>query len=551
MSKGKYGYRGTYRDRSPSLSEWGQNGFPNRTDSSLAFVNGTRTFTISPTGTYFEFYFNGERRRSGADSLQISTADGQHWLYYDSDGALQEIANPSNAQVEDLIENQCLVTMVYWNNNTSEGYLFDERHGYQMSPITHSVLHECVGMLWAEGVALQNLETDESGAANTHAQCGNTSGEVYDEDVGHDIGAVSRGQYECWWWDGTRWQWDQNALGAYPFLTGATPRAQYNTGGALAEVGNGEFCLSHLFATAAENGTLIVVVGQAKYSNIAAAREGAATELSALLVGTLPTPEMKPIGTVILQSSNGYGNTPKTRTRTASGGHDYVDWRNNPISPGGGTVSDHGSLGGLPDDDHSGHPWLAGRSGGQTLVGGTDSGDDLTLQSTAHATKGFVIIADSAAEHVGVGLTSPTERLHVQGAAGTDSYIFVEDTAANSYAGLKIKNDVQQWNIQVNSSDRLEFRDVNNSTNFMTAEPGLPAATIYADSSGHVGITGAPATSAALEIESTTGALLVPRMTQAQRTALTAVNGMIVYDTTNNAFYFYENGAWVTGSGLT
>jgi hypothetical protein len=68
---------------------------------------------------------------------------------------------------------------------------------------------------------------------------------------------------------------------------------------------------------------------------------------------------------------------------------------------------------------------------------------------------------------------------------------------------------------------------------------------------GRVGIgTNSPATSAALEISSTTRALLVSRMTTTERNALTAVNGMIIYNTTTNAFNFYENGAWVTGSGL-
>ncbi len=55
----------------------------------------------------------------------------------------------------------------------------------------------------------------------------------------------------------------------------------------------------------------------------------------------------------------------------------------------------HATLPDLVDenDDHPQYVLLAGRSGGQVVNGGIDSGDDLTLLSTAHATKG-VIIAD-------------------------------------------------------------------------------------------------------------------------------------------------------------
>ena len=71
------------------------------------------------------------------------------------------------------------------------------------------------------------------------------------------------------------------------------------------------------------------------------------------------------------------------------------------------------------------------------------------------------------------------------------------------------------------------------------------------DNGTNVGIgTLTPATSGKLDITSTTGALIVPRMTTAQRDALTAVNGMIIYDITLTKFMFYENGAWVSGSGL-
>jgi hypothetical protein len=50
----------------------------------------------------------------------------------------------------------------------------------------------------------------------------------------------------------------------------------------------------------------------------------------------------------------------------------------------------------------------------------------------------------------------------------------------------------------------------------------------------------------ALDISSTTGGLIVPRMTTTQRNSLSAVNGTIIYNTTTFQFNFRENNVWVT-----
>lgn len=54
------------------------------------------------------------------------------------------------------------------------------------------------------------------------------------------------------------------------------------------------------------------------------------------------------------------------------------------------------------NDDHTQYALLAGRSGGQTLKGGTAASENLTLNSTAHATKGFILSSDS------IGVSSVT-----------------------------------------------------------------------------------------------------------------------------------------------
>jgi hypothetical protein len=72
----------------------------------------------------------------------------------------------------------------------------------------------------------------------------------------------------------------------------------------------------------------------------------------------------------------------------------------------------------------------------------------------------------------------------------------------------------------------------------------------------NVGIgTTSPNASAALDVQSTTQGMLVPRMTSAQRTAIAGGNppaGLLVYQTDGTAgFYFYNGSAWAAVSAST
>jgi hypothetical protein len=74
-------------------------------------------------------------------------------------------------------------------------------------------------------------------------------------------------------------------------------------------------------------------------------------------------------------------------------------------------------------DDHTQYALLAGRSGGQTLKGGTGSGDDLTLQSTNHATKGDILFGigayKEATDILVLGSTTPDTQAARLSIAGT------------------------------------------------------------------------------------------------------------------------------------
>ena len=77
-----------------------------------------------------------------------------------------------------------------------------------------------------------------------------------------------------------------------------------------------------------------------------------------------------------------------------------------------------------------------GLAGGQTLIGGTQPSENLTLQSTAHATRGKVLIGSGAAYdevnvRLGVGTQSPSSKIHV---IGTTEQERLGYDASNYYA---------------------------------------------------------------------------------------------------------------------
>lgn len=100
-------------------------------------------------------------------------------------------------------------------------------------------------------------------------------------------------------------------------------------------------------------------------------------------------------------------------------------------------------------DPHTGYALLVGRSGGQTLIGGTAAGNNLVLQTTSNGTKGKVLVGSSGTElvvddvnnRVGVGTAGPTCELDVDG-----EVVAVANTAAahgGTFTGNTTGNGVQ------------------------------------------------------------------------------------------------------------
>jgi hypothetical protein len=176
------------------------------------------------------------------------------------------------------------------------------------------------------------------------------------------------------------------------------------------------------------------------------------------------------------------------------------------------------------------------RIDGNTITGtGVNTPGSNPLHIKPGDNSSYVLLAEDGG-NVGIGTDEPWSKLHIHEAGvgqpayaqftndntqtmPTDGFFVGINSSGNAYLS---NHEYQSLTIQTNNADRMHIT-----------------------SDGRVGI-GTTNPQGALDVSSTTGAFIVPRMTTTQRDALTAVNGMIIYNTTNNKFNFYENGVWET-----
>ena len=372
-------------------------GFVDREDSTIVFSDTApdRTMTITPVGGSFTYLIKDRLYSvTSADSIQIPDVEGRHFIYYDGD-TLAQIANPTAAQIEEIVKGAyAWVCAVRWDaTNNQHIYFGDERHGAQMDGATHWWLHRYFGTQLNSGCALNTLSVDDVLPDNASAQFGVDAGVVEDEDIAHILDAVgSTVGLPVVYLLGVTPDWRRSFTAGYSILTTGTGRAAWNenVGGTwqLTEVDNNDFVLVHVWATNDAEQPYLVIVGQAEYDTRNAARDGALTEISTLILAGLPFVEFKPIATLIVQTSDGYANPVKSRFRSVEGGGDYIDWRFSGIGPAQASPADHNSLsgkdGGVGDEfyHHTLKQWTINNrfshetgvlSGGNFAVNGGDS----------------------------------------------------------------------------------------------------------------------------------------------------------------------------------
>ena len=339
-------------------------GFPNRTHSTLSFSNASRTITldIASGSTHFDVWNKGKRYRyTAAQSVQLPDTSGLWYIYINSSGEISY----KNTFFD--WENDTPVSYIYWNATDQVQYFFaDERHGIVLDWQTHEYLHRTRGAVIANGFGAANYVTDGDGSSDSHAEIDIANGTFFDEDLQVDIVHSATPTANTWeqflqgpaqipvmYRSGSVWVKD-NATD-FPMKAG-TSLPRYNSVSVstwgLTDVGNSKFGVSWVAATNNLNNPIISIMGQEDYNTIGAAE---AAQWDQLDLSGFPVVEFRVLYKIVFQAATGYSNAIKAAIRGV------YDLRR--ISTAGESipavpVSDHGSLTGLADDDHTQYPKL-------------------------------------------------------------------------------------------------------------------------------------------------------------------------------------------------
>lgn len=370
-------------------------GFPNRTDTTLSFVDGTRTFTI--TGTDFIVYIGGAKYVKNTESVVIANTYGLWYIYYAANGTLTASQTPWTYGVH------CHIATVYWNS--ANGLIGDERHGVVMDWDTHKYLHDTIGARYESGFAL---------TVTNSASWSLALGIFHDEDIEHSIAAKTQSRI-----------FYRNASGfTFTAATGnlfvqAASILQYNNGTALADVGAAQHMAMWMFATNDPTTPIALIMGQRVDTTIADARANNTYE--SLVLGTLPFREMKLLYRLIIQRNGA--------------GVDYVeaaDYRSVSNVPAGTYVATlHSALTGLSADDH---PQYLLANGTRPLTASWDIGDTFYIATDtirARDAAGLQLYDDGGngifvedGGEIGIGTTTPACLIDAKRSSSTGTISF-------------------------------------------------------------------------------------------------------------------------------
>jgi hypothetical protein len=329
-------------------------GFPDKSQTTITFDSGIRTFSITPTGASFDVYCKGVKYTyTTVQLVTIPNTTGLHFIYFNASGVL------STQMSYFTWEEHAPTAYVYWNATTQQAIYFgDERHGITLDWQTHEYLHRTRGAAIANGFAASGYTTTGLGATDADAQIDIGGGTFFDEDMQVDIVSTNTPVAGTWQQDlsgparipvmylsGAAWVIDSPTN--FPFkVVSSVPQYNLLSGStwSTASVTNNSYFVSWILATNNLTYPVISIISQAPTNQLSVAE---AMTFEGLNLNGFPSVEFRPLYKVIYQFKDGFANSVKSSTIAV------YDLRS--ISSAGvaaALVQDHGNLSGLTDDDH-------------------------------------------------------------------------------------------------------------------------------------------------------------------------------------------------------
>lgn len=320
--------------------------------TTLTYNPATRTVSLAPVGASFDVYLDSVAHQKTAQTLQHPNTQGSHFFYFDQTGAFVTGQTPWDMLIH------APVAYVFWSVADALAIPFEERHNGDRGVRWHINQHFNEGTKASSGFGISGFTLNDgtTDAAVTYAIA---SGRVEDEDIRIDTEPLADGgPYTIIWRDGANGDWRIDRSSNLPFLrSGSNLQYNQNNGGTWQKtnVTEDSFVNYYVYALtalpASQNGgvnsQIVIVPGQAIHASEALAHGESPANLN---WGSLPFQEMASLYQITMRynASNpqAFSNTARcaiTRVARVVGSNAILQQA---------TQTDHGSFGGLQDDDH-------------------------------------------------------------------------------------------------------------------------------------------------------------------------------------------------------
>lgn len=250
----------------------------------------TRTFTLTPDNTYFEFWAGREKfTKTTAQSVIWDDTTATYYFYFDTDGVLQFV--DATALSATVFQTSAICGMVYWNAVESAAFIqaVDEQHGIDMRPSTHLRLHLCDGAKWAAPGGNVTGLVDES---DTYTGISNQLS--FDEDI--PMMTLASTTHPFIYKEGADGAWVESATpnNSVGHDGGGNTYYNQNTGSTwqlTAAPSSGDYVIYYFLWTHDANNPIKKIVGQQYYASRNDARDAIEKEVGNIELDGLPTQE--------------------------------------------------------------------------------------------------------------------------------------------------------------------------------------------------------------------------------------------------------------------